>query len=79
MTERDFEQRQNKNQANIRSVYDFTMGILWSLIGLLLIFYKKLGFNFDFDPLVAGIFGGACIMYGLFRVWRGYKNKFRQG
>jgi len=75
MTERDFDQKQHRNQANIRSVYDFIMGILWSLVGIFLLSYKKLGFTFDFDPLVLCIFGGACILYGLFRVWRGYKSK----
>jgi hypothetical protein len=75
MTERDFEQKQQRNRANIRLVYDFTMGILWSLIGLFLLLYRKLGFNLDFDPLISGLFGGACILYGLFRVWRGYKSK----
>ena len=74
MTRQEFEQQQQKNQSRIRAIYAFTMGILLTLLGLLLIFYRKLGFEFDIDPLYAGIFGGVCILYGMFRVWRGYKS-----
>lgn len=68
------EQRDRKNQRSIRAVYDFTMGLLWSLVGLFLLFYRTLGFEPDFDHLVAALFGGTCIFYGVFRLWRGYKR-----
>jgi hypothetical protein len=74
MIQQEFEQRQQKTQSRVRAVYAFTMGILLILLGLLLIFYRKLGFAFDIDPLYSGLFGGICILYGLFRVWRGYKS-----
>ncbi len=74
MAQQDFEQQQQKSQARIRAIYAFTMGILLTLLGLLLIFYRKLGFEFDIDPVYSGLFGGICILYGMFRVWRGYKS-----
>jgi hypothetical protein len=69
------EQKERRNQANIRAVYDLTMGLLWTGAGVFFMLYRYLGLDFDFDPLVAGIFGVACIGYGVFRVWRGYKTK----
>ncbi len=74
MAQQDFEQQQQKGQARIRAIYAFTMGILLTLLGLLLIFYRQLGFEFDIDPVYSGLFGGICILYGMFRVWRGYKS-----
>jgi NhaP-type Na+/H+ or K+/H+ antiporter len=69
------EQKESRNQANIRAVYDLTMGLLWTGAGVFFILQQYLGLDFDFDPLVAGIFGVACIGYGGFRIWRGYKSK----
>jgi hypothetical protein len=70
------EQKERRNQANIRAIYDLTMGFLWSAAGLFFLLYRNLGFDdLDFDPFVAGIFGVSCIGYGTFRVWRGYKAK----
>jgi hypothetical protein len=51
------------------------MGLLWSGAGLFFISYRYLGFEFGFDPLAAGIFGVACIGYGAFRIWKGFKAK----
>jgi hypothetical protein len=68
------EQRERSNQSRIRTVYDFTMGLLWTVVGLFLLFYRQLGFEPDFDHLVASIFGGTCVFYGVFRLWRGYKR-----
>lgn len=69
------EQKERNNQRNIRMIYDFTMGFLWSAIGLFLLLYRYLGFEPDYDPLMASIFGGSCLAYGAFRFWRVYKRK----
>lgn len=69
------EQREQKNQRNIRMIYDFTMGVLWTGLGFFLLLYKYLGFTPDYDELLANLFGGICIMYGGFRFWRVYKRK----
>jgi hypothetical protein len=74
----NLEQKERRNQANIRTVYDLTMGLLWSGAGLFFILYRFLGFEFGFDPLAAGIFGVACIGYGGFRIWKGFKAKKSQ-
>ena len=69
------EQREQKSQRNIRMVYDFTMGFLWTTLGLFLLTYHYLGFEPDYDPFLASLFGGICIIYGAFRFWRVYKRK----
>lgn len=68
------EQREKNSQRNIRMVYDFTMGVLWSAVGLFLLLYRYFGFEPDYDQLTASIFGGSCLMYGAFRFWRVYKR-----
>lgn len=69
------EQRERNNQSRIRAVYDFTMGVLWTVVGLFLLLYRQLGYEPDFDHLVAAIFGVTCMAYGIFRLWRGTKRK----
>jgi hypothetical protein len=75
MSTNNFEQRERKSQTNIRMINDFTMGILWSAVGLFLLLHKKLGYALDFEPFVTNLFGGICILYGGFRIWRGIKAK----
>lgn len=69
------EQREQKNQRSIRMIYDFTMGILWTGLGLFLMLYRYLGFRPDYDEFLANLFGVICIMYGSYRFWRVYKRK----
>lgn len=69
------EDRDKRYQPGIRSVYDFTMGILWTAAGLFFVFYEKMGFQLDFDRTLAAIFGVTCLIYGCFRFYRGYKAR----
>ena len=71
----NLEQKERRTQGNIRAIYDLTMGVLWIVAGLFFIFDRKLGFEFPFDPLMAGIFGVTCIGYASFRLYRGYKSR----
>lgn len=72
MNERD------KSFVRMRSLMDYGMGVLWIAMGIFLIFIKK--FNTDlaarFDDPMIKVFGGICILYGLFRVYRGYKKNY---
>jgi hypothetical protein len=71
----NLEQKESRNQSNIRVIYDLTMGLLWCGAGLFLLTYQYLGYEFGFDRLAASIFGIACMVYGGFRIWRGFKAK----
>ncbi|MFZ9660729.1 MAG: hypothetical protein ACO29O_02525 [Chitinophagaceae bacterium] len=73
ITENNFERQQKKSQSSIRMMYDLTMAVLWSAVGIFFLIYRLLGFEYDYDPLMTSIFGGACLIYGIFRGWRGIK------
>jgi len=79
MDRQDFEEKQHRQQSRLRSFYDFGMGILWFVAGVFFLAYRKLGIDVQFDPLLSSIFGGACILYGIFRIWRGYKSNQQAG
>ena len=67
-----------KGFINMRSIMDLGMGILWTCMGFFFIFIKR--FNTDlaarYDDSVMKVFGGVCIIYGIFRVYRGYKKNY---
>jgi hypothetical protein len=68
----------DKGYILMRSIMDFGMGILWTSMGIFLLFIKyfntELQLRFD-DPAMK-IFGGVCILYGGFRIYRGYKKNY---
>jgi hypothetical protein len=75
--ENDFRDRQHKNYNAMRTVYNITVGILIIGIGLLMFFNDKAGLNLfeQFDKTMIYIFGGLCILYGGFRLYRGLKKE----
>ncbi len=47
-------------------------GFCYMLLGLVIIVYKT---SFaSFDPTMILVFGIAIILYGIFRIWRGFIN-----
>jgi hypothetical protein len=68
----------DKGYLRMRSIMDYGMGLLWVGMGLFMIFIKK--FNAElaerYDANAFIIFGTVCIIYGLFRIYRGYKKKY---
>jgi len=70
----DFEERQRKRNALLRSLYDYTMGVLWMSVGAFFLWHEKLGFDrFIDDKTLTTIFGVASLLYGAFRLYRGFK------
>ncbi len=70
----------NKGFVRMRSIMDYGMGLLWLAMGIFIMFIKKFntGLEARFDDPVMKLFGGICILYGVFRIYRGYrKNYFR--
>jgi high-affinity Fe2+/Pb2+ permease len=74
----DFQEDQRKRTARVRSIMDFTMGILIIAIGLYFLLYNKLHINiFNRQPSVIDYFIGAMfILYGIWRMYRGYKKDY---
>ena len=63
----------------MRSITDFGMGAIYIAIGAIILFAKQLNFSSDFAMSVpAKIFAVLAIIYGSFRIYRGFrKNYFR--
>ncbi|RYY48570.1 MAG: hypothetical protein EOO06_09810 [Chitinophagaceae bacterium] len=76
--ERDEQRERNKGYDRMRSIMDYGMGAAWTAMGVFLVFIEKFntGLEERFGDPVMKIFGGVCIVYGLFRVYRGYKKNY---
>jgi hypothetical protein len=73
------ENKERSTQSLLRKVYNYTMGILWFAVGIFFLFHRKWGYDLKLnnprDVLLANIFGVSAVLYGLFRLYRGFKNK----
>ncbi|MFZ4769810.1 MAG: hypothetical protein ACOYLO_06480 [Ferruginibacter sp.] len=76
--EREEMSEKNKGYVRMKSIMDYGMGLLWLGMGVFLVFIKyfNTGFQARFDDPVMKIFGGVCLVYGLFRIYRGYKKNY---
>ena len=76
LMDNDFRDRQQKNYDTMRQVYNITMGVLILGIGLLMFLSDKVGLSLfeQFDKGLIYAFGGLCILYGGFRLYRGIKK-----
>ncbi|MFM6925471.1 MAG: hypothetical protein ACKOU7_08215 [Ferruginibacter sp.] len=76
--EREEPNERDKSYLRMRSIMDYGMGVLWMAMGVFMIFIKK--FNAElaekYDDNTFKIFGAVCIIYGLFRIYRGYKKQY---
>lgn len=76
--ERDPNTERHKGYIRMRSMMDYAMGILWIGMGIFLLFndYFQVKVSDRFDPVALKAFGGVCILYGGFRLYRGYKKNY---
>jgi hypothetical protein len=67
-----------KGYVRMRTIMDIGMGVLWAGMGVFMFFIKKFSADLAerYDPNTFKIFGAVCIIYGLFRVYRGFKKKY---
>ena len=74
----DFENSRRKSYTRMRMIYDFTMAGLILAIGFILFFGDKFGLDLiaGLDPFIRYGFGGLCLLYGSFRVYRGIKHDY---
>jgi hypothetical protein len=68
----------DKGYIRMRSIMDYGMGVLWFSMGVFLMFinYFDTGLEARFDDITMKVFGGICILYGGFRIYRGYKKNY---
>lgn len=71
----------DKSIIRMRSISNYVMGILLIAAGCFFLFpiEKTAKFINQYDPTMIKIFGIICWIYGIFRIYRGYrKNYFRE-
>lgn len=78
----EFEKEQpterEKGYMRMRSIMDLGMGILWTGMGVFILFIKRFSPDLAerYDPNIIKVFGAICVIYGIFRIYRGYKKKY---
>ena len=66
-----------KRYMMMRSITDYGMGILYLGIGVMILFAKQLNFNNSFAlSIPAKFLGGLAIIYGIWRIYRGFKKNY---
>lgn len=74
----DYEQKRRKQVTGIRTVMDYVMGFVFLCIGLFFVLSKSQGWAFagrkptNLDYL----FGAVFLIYGGWRIYRGYKKNY---
>ena len=69
--------RKTKRYLMMRSIMDYGMGVIYIGIGMLIFFSKQLNFNNTFAvSLPAKLLATIATIYGLFRIYRGYKKNY---
>jgi hypothetical protein len=74
--ENDLKQKRTKNYIIMRSVMDYGMGLVIFLFGLFFAFSNKFGIDFNIEPFFKYFFAFMCIIYGAWRMYRGYKKNY---
>lgn len=76
----EFENRtdpKDNRYRQMRSVTDIGMGIVYTVVGFIIIFSKQLNItNENFIGTPIKIFGGFAIIYGVWRIYRGVKKNY---
>lgn len=75
----EYEKKKKKQVASMKALLDYGMGILIFGGGVFFFFRSKLNisFNESFPPNdMDKIFGAICVVYGGWRIYRGYKKNY---
>lgn len=61
----------------MKSLMDIGMGVIYIGVGIAILLARKFGLNNEFlDSILAKVFGGLIIIYGVWRVYRGLKKDY---
>ena len=72
----DFDERRRNAHSSRRSIMDYGMGIIIAGFGVFFAVAPKLGIEFNIEPMLRYLFAGLCLLYGFFRIYRGYKKNY---
>lgn len=74
----EFEDKKEKQMVQMRTISNYGMGIFFFCLGVFFLIYERLGIDMmgrepsPLDKLIGGLF----IIYGSWRVYRGYKKNY---
>lgn len=76
----DYEKKRRKQVATMRSLLDYAMGVLFVLLGALFFFHEKFKITITerLSPDVVRVLGVIFALYGVWRIYRGYKKNYFQ-
>ncbi len=74
--ETDLREKRKKNYVLMRSVLDYGMGLIIFSMGIFFAVSDRIGVSFNIEPVFRYFFAGMCIVYGAWRVYRGYKKDY---
>lgn len=73
----EYAEKQTRRFLTTRSIMDFGMGILYLAVGLFVMFPQIIGFDMEgFDRIFRYLFGGLCMVYGVWRIYRAIKKDY---
>lgn len=59
-----------------RAIMDFGMGIIICVLGILFLIAQWIGLQLAIDGTFRYLFGGLCVLYGGFRIYRGTRKNY---
>lgn len=69
--------KKTKRYILMRSITDYGMGFIYIVVGIIILFAKQVNFSSDFAQSVpAKIFAVLAIVYGSWRLYRGFKKNY---
>jgi hypothetical protein len=78
----DYKDRRQQSFSQMRMIYNISMGIFVLAMAVVMLFGDRLGvdaleqFISPIDPVLRYLFGGLCLLYGGFRLYRGIKREY---
>jgi hypothetical protein len=75
----EYESKKRKQISNMKALLDYGMGFIILLAGGFFFFRDQfdMPINESFPPnAIDKIFGAICMVYGAWRIYRGYKKKY---
>ena len=74
----DQREKRTSNYVLMRSVMDYGMGLVIFCFGIFFAIAPRLGIDFNVEPFFRYFFAGMCIVYGGWRMYRGYQKNYYQ-
>jgi hypothetical protein len=75
----EYEKQKRKRLALRKAIMDYAIGVLIIIMGIFFLLRQnfKLTFNEDYPPNnMDKVFGVICLLYGGWRIYRGYKKNY---